>query len=281
MSLVEAARKPISAEMLIGPQFNPEINSKEFLPHKQDLIKNAAPLGEALFHNIQADAISQMLRRGVDLKERQQEVVTKLVSRSRNRERAYFGFDLVRRHGGTTGLEGYGAGYFSTGADIAEAIAKLGAKIVYDEKKNRAKAGDHLFTNRLWKFILNGEYDEGIAEFMNTSLAVLLAKLRAQTANDRPVDEVRQQVFNLAIGLTPIEYSNCTKENCLRQKYKLPQPARVQSTLSKLLPVEAINPDLFRGRPEYWGYLYMLKIGMFAHPIVREAVHQGLLLAST
>lgn len=275
--LIEASRQKIAGSENLGPTKELGFNPESFLPHRTAKVETSAPLAPQVLSGIDGIAAKKFIWEGADLDATRQETLKRLLIESRRIEKSFLGWDMVRRDGGATGFEGYGAGYFPHAIDMAEAIAKLGAGILAETKKNRAKAGDFTFMNRLWKFIGEGVYDPKIAEYMYTTLAITIARLKAETYSDRPVDHVRQTVAKLATSLTPIKYEPQVTEKILGQTYLLPEPTIVQEQLAKVIPTEVVSPQTFAGRPEYWGYLFMLKLGMFGHPLVRTALHQDLL----
>ncbi|MCL4208024.1 hypothetical protein KJZ63_00100 [Patescibacteria group bacterium] len=278
--LIEASRQKITGSENLGPTKELGFNPESFLPHRTAKVETCAPLCQQVLSGVDGVAAQKFIWEGADLDTARQEALKKLISESRRIEKSFLGWDMVRRDGGATGFEGYGAGYFPNAVDMAEAIAKLGAGMLAETKRNRAKVGDFTFMNRLWKFVGEGVYDPKIAEYMYTTLASTIARLKAETHSDGPVDHVRQTVSKLATSLTPIKYEPQATKKALGQTYLLPEPTIVQEQLAKVIPTEVVSPQTFAGRPEYWGYLFMLKLGMFGHPLVRTALHQELLSIS-
>lgn len=275
--LTEVMSQKLESHLNLGPTLDLGIKPEQLLPHRSSEISGQAPLSQPIMTAIDRVALHEHIWQGSDRLAVGQAALSKLIGASRKTEKRFLGFDMVRRNGGATGFEGYGAGYFTTALDMAEAIAKLGAGILAETKTRHDQAGDHLFINRLWKFIAQDIFDPQIANFMHITLAATIARLKTETAGDGPVDEVRQTVNGLAKNLTPITYDPNLENRCVDQNYILPQPLLVQEKLAKIIPVETINPNTFAGRPEYWGYLLMLKLGIFGHSFLRAAMYQEML----
>lgn len=275
--LVEASRQKLTGGENLGPTKELGFNPESFLPHRISTVNGCAPLCKQVLTGVESVAARQYIWQGVDYATARDTALNKLIHASRGVEKNYLGWDMVRRDGGATGFEGYGAGYFPTSVDMAEAIAKLGAGLLADTKRQRSQAGDFTFMNRLWKFVGEGIYDPKIADYMYTTLASMIARLKAETHSDGPVNEVRQTVAKLAMVVAPINYEPKINDRQVGQVYTLPKPTIVQEQLAKIIPTDAVSPLTFAGRPEYWGYLFMLKLGMFGHPLVRAALHQELL----
>lgn len=275
--LIEASRQKLAGSENLGPTKELGINPETFLPHRISTIDGCAPLCSQIITGVERIATHKFIWQGQNLETTKSQIIKALISESRRVEKSYLGWDMVRRDGGATGFEGYGAGYFPTSLDMAEAIAKLGAGMLSETKKQRARAGDFMFINKLWKFIGQDIYDPAVAEYMYTAMAGTIARLKAETRSDKPVDDVRQTVAKLATPLPPIAYTTKDDQRRVSQLYSLPTPTIVQEQLAKIIPTDAVSPNTFAGRPEYWGYLFMLKLGMFGHPFVRAALHQNLL----
>lgn len=275
--LVEAAHQKLEGGLNLGPSKDLVLFPEKFLPERLTQVDGHAPLSTPILSCIDGLAVREFIWHNVAREITQQLALEQVIKGSRQVEKNFLGWDMVRRDGGTTGFEGYGAGYFTTATDLAEAIAKLGAGLLAQQKSYKAKCGDHTFMNRLWKFVGSGVYDPEVAGYLYDVFAGTLARLKATTLGNRPVDEVRQTVYRLAGTLPEINYFPKEKSKEIGQAYTLPDPALVEERLAEIMPTGAVSPSTFAGRPEYWGYLFMLKLGVFGHPVVRSALRQQLI----
>lgn len=275
--LVEAAHQQFKSDLNLGPSKDLDLTSDILLPERLSQVAGRAPLSTPILDCIDGLATHEFIWHNVEREATKQRALQQVIDGSRQVERSFLGWDMVRRDGGTTGFEGYGAGYFSSSTDLAEAIAKLGAGLLAQQKRYKAQCGDYTFMNRLWKFIGPGVYDPEIASYLYDIFTGTLARLKATTLGNSAVEDVRQTVYRLAGSLPEINYFPPEQTKEIGQAYILPEPTLVEERLAEIMPTGAVDPNTFVGRPEYWGYLLMLKLGVFGHPVVRSALKQQLL----
>lgn len=273
-TLKETTERKRDYRINIVPPKSCQIEATELIPSHIEQVHNDTPYSSFILDRMRIEAIRAKIRHNHgDGNVSQQEVDTMIKDANRHNLN-FLRWDLLRRQSGT-GFEGYGAGSFTTAQDIAEAIAKTGVDLLQSAKRYST---DPRFYARVWETLLGIKYDSQAALFLESSFASVLGRLRAETADIPGVDNVRKLLTNLTASEPVIIYEVDQLSNLsLPQNYHLPNLSNARDRLSSIMPIESVSPLVFNGQPEYWGYLFMMRLGIFGHPFVRTGYEKGLL----
>jgi len=273
-TLKETTEKKRDTSINIAPPKICQVEVSELLPSQIEQVHNYTPYSRFILDRMRIEAIREKIRHNRGDGNVTQREVEAMIKDANKHNLNFLRWDLLRRESGT-GFEGYGAGSFTTSQDIAEAIAKLGVDLLQSSKRYST---DPRFYNRIWETLLGIKYDSQAALFLEGSLGAVLARLRAETVDTPGVDNVRKLLTNMTVSAPTITYDiEQLPELELPQTYRLPSLSNARDRLSSLMPVDSVSPLMFNGRPEYWGYIYMMRLGIFGHPFVRTGYQKGLL----
>lgn len=248
----------------IQPPADWKVKIQSWIPKRRSSVENYVPLSSLLCTDLANQQISKYIRKRNKCDTT--DLLDQLADNSRRFDLNLARWDVLRRLC-LTGFEGYYAHQGSFSQDIARQIAAVGVEIIAKIKRQHGSK----FLEKVWQTLLTDNVDPQIAQFLKVEFETVLARYRAQTSQEIRVDQVRETLSSTVLS-THIDYQ--MTENGIHQAYVLPNLDMVSSRLKRLLPVEAVSTSIFSGQAEEWGYLFMMRLGLFGHPLLRCALNK-------
>lgn len=198
----------------------------------------------------------------------------KLIDQSRNFNKPYLAWEMVRRRRNPyfqngTGFEGYFIGIARTPEEALEQVLRIGEEMLISILRlHRFDAG---FRSRLMRTLIDELGDADAITEWATQLGATLARLRCNLLDNREADRFQEGTYRLVSRLPEIEYVE--DQYTLRQIYLLNTVEMLPGEHFDTRRISVSLEGLPRAEQDAW--MVARLVGKFGHPLVRQlAAHQ-------